>query len=568
MQDRTTGLLACLTIVLCATAAVSDPTATSATAPADDGLSAAEKDLQWFRDAKFGLFIHWGPVSLTASEIGFSRAGEHRGSPGEPGPIPAAEYDNLYKRFNPVRFDAKQWVAIAKNAGMKYVVFVAKHLDGFCMFDSRHTDYKITNSPFGRDVAAELAKACHEAGLRLGFYYQPSDWYNPDRFTVHHARYVEYMHNQLRELCTNYGPVSIIWFDAYDSEADVNRYDAPGLFRMIRRLQPGVLINNRLYLPGDFDTPEQVVGKFQTDRPWETCMTIGSIWAWGGPTDHVKPYESLLRALIRCAVNGGNLLLNVGPMPTGEIDPRNVERLKQMGEWTGRFGDSIYGTRGGPYILRWWGGSTYKGNKVYLHLFRWDEDVLTLPPLPRKVVRSSAMTGGKPTVTQDADAIRIRLDPADRHALDTIIVLELEGPLPAMPPIRVGHEQTSLTRGRQATGSNVYMQMKEVGPAMAVDGDNSSRWATDADVTSAWLEVDLDQPATFGRALIQEAYDRVQEFELQYRDGDEWLTWARGTTIGAEFVIRFPPVTARSVRLNVVKSIGGPTICEFHLYPH
>lgn len=437
MREHEAAFPACLTAVLLLATVASGQTRPSETSPADDGLSAAERDLQWFRDAKFGLFIHWGPVSLTAMEIGFSRAGEHRGSPGECSPTPAAEYDKLYKRFNPVRFDAKQWVAIAKDAGMKYVVFVAKHLDGFCMFDSRHTEYKITNSPFGRDVAAELAKACQEAGLRLGFYYQPSDWYHPDRLTAHHARYVEYMHNQLRELCTNYGRVSIIWFDVYDSVADVNRYDAPGLFRMIRRLQPGVLINNRLYLPGDFDTPEQVVGRFQTDRPWETCMTIGSIWAWGGPQDHVKSYESLLRTLIRCAVNGGNLLLNVGPMPTGEIDPRNVERLKELGKWTSRYGDSIYGTRGGPYILRWWGGSTHKGNKVYLHLLRWDEDVLTLPPLPREVVGSVAMTGGQPSVTQDADAIRIRLAAADRHALDTIIVLELDGPLPAIPPTGV-----------------------------------------------------------------------------------------------------------------------------------
>lgn len=561
------AIRASLTLVLLFGVPASGPRFVLARAAESEDLSASEQDLQWFRDAKFGLFIHWGPVSLTQREIGFSRAGEHRGSPGEPGPTPASEYDRLYQQFNPVRFDAKRWVSIARDAGMKYVVFVAKHLDGFCMFDSGYTDYTITHSPFRRDVAAELARACHEAGLKLGFYYQPSDWYHPDRHTANHARYVEYMRNQLRELCTRYGPVSIIWFDAYESVADEHTYDSRGMFRMIRQLQPGVLINNRLCLPGDFDTPEQAVGTFRAGRPWETCMTIGTTWAWGGPGDHVKTYESLLRTLVRCAVRDGNLLLNVGPMPTGEFDPRDVERLRELGRWTARYGESIYGTRGGPYILRWWGGSTYKDNKVYLHLLRWDEDVLTLPPLPRKLVRSVALTGGTPSVVQEADAIRVHLPPDDRDPLDTVIVLELDGPLPALQPLDVDPGGLSLTRGRPAKASNVYGGMQEVGPAMAVDGEETSRWATDADVTAAWLEVDLGQPVTFSRALIREAYDRVQEFELQYQDSGQWRTCVRGTEMGSEFITRFPPVTAQTVRLNILRSIGGPTIWEFQLWP-
>jgi len=187
-------------------------------AQSKDYLKAAEQDVQNWREMKFGLFIHWGPVSLKGTEIGWSRGGERRGRSGA-GSIPAEEYDNLYKRFDPVKFNADEWIQTAKDAGMKYLVFTSKHHDGFSMFDSAHTDYKITNSPFKRDVVKELADACHKAGLKLGYYYSPVDWFHPDYRTATHPKYIDFMHNQLREICTNYGRIDIIWFDGLGGAA-------------------------------------------------------------------------------------------------------------------------------------------------------------------------------------------------------------------------------------------------------------------------------------------------------------------------------------------------------------
>ncbi|HNR35944.1 MAG TPA: alpha-L-fucosidase, partial [Candidatus Hydrogenedentes bacterium] len=272
--------------------------------------------MQWWREARFGLFIHWGPVSLKGTEIGWSRGGERRGTGGAPGQIPVEVYDNLYKEFNPVEFNAREWVEIAKQAGMKYLVFTTRHHDGFSMFDTALSDYKITNSPFKRDVVAELAQACHEAGLRLGFYYSPPDWHHPDYRTENHARFLEYLHGQVRELCTNYGRLDIFWFDGLGGT--VKDWDSEKLVAMIRRLQPDIIVNNRAGLPEDHDTPEQTVGTFQRSRPWETCMTIGDQWAWK-PNDRVKSLKQCLDVLVRCAGGDGNLLFNVGPMPDGRI---------------------------------------------------------------------------------------------------------------------------------------------------------------------------------------------------------------------------------------------------------
>ncbi len=337
-----------------------------------------------------------------------------------------------------MKFDAKEWVAIAKASGMKYLVFTTKHHDGFSMFDSKLTDYKITNSPFKRDVVAELAEACREAGLRLGFYYSPPDWHHPDYRTENHAGYIEYLHGQLRELCTNYGQLDIVWFDGLGGKAE--DWDSENLFKMIRELQRHTIINNRAGLPGDFDTPEQEIGRFQTHRAWESCITICRQWAWK-PGDQMKSLEECIDTLVRCAGGDGNLLLNVGPMPTGEIEPRQVARLKEMGAWLERYGEAIYATHGGPFRPGPWGASTYSGARVYVHVLDWPEDTLTLPPIPKRIVASSVLTGGSARVTQSDEGIEIAVPTAHRHEIDTVVVLELDGP---------AAEIESVTRGRSS----------------------------------------------------------------------------------------------------------------------
>ncbi|MCX8038201.1 MAG: alpha-L-fucosidase [Candidatus Sumerlaeia bacterium] len=546
-------------LVLCGGAMAGDNAQTPAR------LQATPEEMHWWRDAKFGLFIHWGPVSLKGTEIGWSRDGERRGRPGgRPGEIPAAEYDNLYKQFNPTKFDAREWVRIAQAAGMKYLVFTSKHHDGFCEFDSKLTTYTIMHSPFGRDVCREIANACHEAGLKVGWYYSQPDWYHPDYRTENHARYIEYLHGQLRELCTNYGKIDIIWFDGLGGKPE--DWDSTRLITMIRTLQPGVIINNRAGLPADHDTPEQRIGKAQFDRAWESCITICRQWAWK-PNDEMKSLKQCLQTLVQVVGGDGNLLFNVGPMPTGEIEPRQVERLKEMGAWLKKYGESIYGTRGGPFVPAPWGVSTRKGNKVYVHILDWNYGGgnITLPAIPRKVVRHSVLTGGTAEVKQTRDGIEISVPENDRQDIDTIVVLELDGSAMDLAP--VAGEWKSLTTGKTATASNVYQKdFWHYGPQAAVDGDPHTRWATDRGVRQAWLEVDLGAEATFDRARIVEEYNRVRKFELQYKKGDQWIRFAGGDTIGDRKMLSFPPVTAQVVRLNILNATEGPTLCEFHLY--
>jgi alpha-L-fucosidase len=522
-------------------------------------LKASDEDVQWWRDLKFGLFIHWGPVSLKGTEIGWSRGGERRGTGGT-GEIPVEVYDNLYKEFNPVQFNADEWLQIAKDAGMRYMVFTSKHHDGFSMFDSKLTDYKITNSPFKRDVVGELADACHKAGLRLGYYYSPVDWHHPDYRTANHQRYIDYMHGQLREICTNYGQIDIVWFDGLGGSA--KDWDSERLFPMLRQLQPHVILNDRAGLPADHDTPEQRIGNFQKDRPWETCMTICQQWAWK-PNDRMKSLTECLQTLVRVVGGDGNLLFNVGPMSDGRIEPRQVERLREMGQWLSQYGESIYGTRGGPFKTTARIASTYSGNVVYVHILEWSGDAITLPALPKKVTASSLLTGGTATVRQTQDAIEITVPQESRREIDTIVKLTLDGPAANIEPLAL--PSASLAAGKTPTASNVFQNSSGYAAAKAFDDDPATRWATDSGTKQAWLEVDLGKPATFGRVAISEAFDRVRSFELQYKDGNAWKTFLKGARIGDEYSQVFRPVTAQVVRLNILEATDGPTIWEFQL---
>jgi len=546
------GLVFCLLTITCTKSA---DTGTS------NFLQAGEQDIQAWRQMKFGLFIHWGPVSLKGTEIGWSRGGERRGrNDKSTGSVPVEVYDNLYKQFNPVKFDAGQWVQIAKDAGMKYLVFTSKHHDGFSMFDSKLTDYKISNSPFKRDVVAELADACHKGGLKLGYYYSPVDWYHPDYRTENHARYIEFMHGQLREICSNYGRIDIIWFDGLGGTA--KDWDSENLLTMIRRLQPHVIINNRAGLPADHDTPEQRIGAFQTGRPWETCMTICQQWAWK-PNDELKSLKQCIDTLVKVVGGDGNLLFNVGPMPTGEIEPRQVERLKEMGAWLKEYGQSIYATRGGPFMPGPWGASTHKDNNIYVHILSWPDEKLTLPPVPKKIIASSVLTGGTVIVKQTEEFIEISVPESYRQELDTIIKLDLDGPAGEIAPLSL--PSASLVYRKKVRASNVYQNISQHGPDKAVDDDPATRWATDSGVKQAWLEVDMGKPITFNRVKISEEYERVREFELQYKDNGQWKTFTRGAKIGPDYVKDFEPVTAGQVRLNILDATDGPTIWEFQL---
>ena len=402
---------------------------TSVAQERNDGGKAPPEAVAKWRQLRFGLFIHWGPVSLKGTEIGHSRGLQ----------VPIEEYDNLYKRFNPVKFDADEWVKIAKDAGVKYIVHITKHHDGFCMFDTKQTDYNIMHTPFGRDIIKELACACRRQQMPLGLYYSVCDWWHPDfplgspkgRTRKPHPnldRYEQYMCRQLDELCRNYGPLLTMWFD-YPQE--VQRPARPprnavGPVAAARHPdQQSPRLAHGAHIPADYDTPEQKVGPMQTDRPWETCMTLCQQWAWK-PNDRMKSLKECLHVLVNTAGGDGNLLLNVGPMPDGRIEPRQAERLREIGRWLAKYGQSIYGTRGGPFQRGPWGAATCKDDTVYLHVLDPNLDSIKLPPLARKIVGSSVLTGGTATVKQSDDSIQVSVPKADRQDIDTIVALTLE----------------------------------------------------------------------------------------------------------------------------------------------
>ena len=434
----TVPLLAALLFVPTALAA---PSASGEAANAELAkvpLKATPAEIQWFRDAKFGLFIHWGPASQLGVELSWGRKSTRPFDINQHGPRKIDPvYDNQYKTFNPVKFDAKEWVQIAKGAGMKYLVFTTKHHDGFSNFHTKHSDYNIANTPFKRDIVKELADACHKGNLKLGFYYSQRDWYHTDYLTENHDRYLKFFHGQMKELCTNYGKVDIMWFDSY-GRSSLDQWDTANLFRCIRRWQPGIIINNRgsailggynrgpKELWGDFDTPEQRVGKYQTDRPWESCITlVGHQWAYK-PGGKMLSLKRCIHILVTCVCGDGNLLLNVGPMPTGEIEPRQVKRLKEIGAFLDRYGQSIYKTRGGPIRPGRWGGTTHRDGVIYVHVLNWNgKDSISLPPIEKKIVKTALLTDGRATVVQQKDGVTIHADKEARQALDTIVALKL-----------------------------------------------------------------------------------------------------------------------------------------------
>lgn len=403
----------------------------------------AQRDarMAWFREARFGMFIHYGPVTLTGLELSWSRANSNPKCPNN-GPTPAAIYDNLYKKFNPTNFNASEWAGIAKDGGMKYVVLTAKHCDGFLLWNSKVDGYNIAATPFKRDICAELSQAVRKKGLRIGWYFSPMDWRDPDCRSQNNARFVGHMQTELREILSNYGKIDVLWFDSDGNAADWNPATT---YPLVRRLQPRILINNRLEMGSveewknqgnlrtneDFYTPEQRVGGYDDQRPWETCMTLGTQWSWK-PEDQLKTPAEVVGILCRTVGGDGNLLLNVGPMPDGRIEPRQVEVLKRVGAWLAQNGESIYGTRGGPWKPATSVTSTRKDKVIFVQVLQAKGDSVELPAIAAKIKFASMLGGGKiKTETRDGKII-LHL-PAKRDPLASVIKLELDVPAMSIP---------------------------------------------------------------------------------------------------------------------------------------
>ena len=396
---------------------------------------------QWFRDAKFGMFVHWGVYSLLG-------AGEwvmqNR-------PIPVARYEWLATTFNPVKFDAKEWVALAKAAGVRYLTITARHHDGFSMFASRASRYNITDwAGYRSDPLQQLAEECRRQGIRLFFYYSQLDWHHPDywpRGSTGRAtgrpesgtwsRYLDFMDAQLEELLTGYGPIGGIWFDGM--------WDKPGAdwrlersYALIHRLQPGALIvpnHHQAPLPGEDvqtfeqDLPGANTAGFNTTAigalPLETSLTMNQSWGFNLTDTSFKSLRELIHYLVRAAGNDANLLLNIGPRPDGTIQPEAVERLRGIGTWLEGFGASVYGTRGGPFPPRPWGVSTQRGDSVFVHVLEWPDRVLALPPLEGRVLSANMLdTGRRVEVSVTGQGLTLTLPSGGLEQPDRVIVLQ------------------------------------------------------------------------------------------------------------------------------------------------
>ena len=527
--------------------------------------------LAWWRAARFGMFIHWGPVSLTGQELSWSRANSNTNCPNH-GPIPVSVYDNLYKKFNPTNFDANEWVGIAKNAGMKYMVLTAKHGDGFLLWDSKIDGYNISASPFHRDICAELAEAAHKQNEKIGWYFSPMDWRDPDCRSVNNDRFVKKIQAELRELFSNYGQIAVCWFD---SDGRPTLWDPATTYPLVRGLQPQIIINNRLEMSTteqwihqgqlhsneDYYTPEQRIGAFDDQTPWETCMTIGTQWSWK-PDDKIKSAGEAIRILAECAGGDGNLLLDVGPMPDGRIEPRQVEVLKQVGDWLDKNGESIYGTRGGPWKPTKAIASTRRGKIIYLHILHVQVGTIELPDIAGKIKSASLPQGGQVEFTQHDGKFTLTVPAASGKATDLVVKLTLKASAMDLPVIEIPPTF-------KAVASNVYQHDdSNYGALQAFDEDAQTRWATDDGTKQAWIIADFLKLQTFSRVHISEAYpNRVQKFEFQYRDGGDWKNIFTGTTLGNNFQKSFAPVTAQEFRLNIIDATAGPTISEIELLP-
>ena len=406
-----------------------------------------DERMRWFRDAKFGMFIHWGPCSVGQKEIGWGREGNRPWDINRLGPRQDdLEYDSYSKEFNPTQYDPDAWVKFAKDSGMKYMVLITKHHDGFSMFDTKLSPYNIMNTPYGKDIVRMFVEACRRHDMKCGLYYSTRDWYHPDYLVRDNRKYDQWYRGQIEELLTNYGKIDMMWFDHVGGR-DWGRWKFDELFAMMYRLQPHLLVNNRAakfcgpktpedrgpsstdivkMTEGDFYTPEGRIGSMDIEKDWESCIHVGKGWSYRGE-DGFKGPEECIRMLVSCVTGGGNLLLNFGPRPDGTFASGEAAVARAAGEWLGRYGDAIYGTRGGPYRNGPWGGSCHKENRLYLFLYDWPSvGPLSFDPMPRRVLSARTLEGAPVTFNQDVHRLEVDVPLGDRVIPVTVIELTLD----------------------------------------------------------------------------------------------------------------------------------------------
>ncbi len=516
-----------------------------------------EDRMQWWTDAKFGMFIHWGVYSVPAGTYHEERVpgiGEwimHNGK------IPSAEYKKYAAEFNPVRYDPEAWVKMAKSAGMKYIVITSKHHDGFALFDSKVTDWDVVDAtPYGKDLLKPLVEACRREGIRIGFYYsQAQDWNHPGGAAMgghwdpaQDGDMDEYLDKiavpQVEEILANYGGLDILW---WDTPADMTKERAEKFLPVIAKY-PNLITNNRLGggIDGDTETPEQFIPATGfPGRHWEVCMTMNDTWGYKSYDDNWKSTRDLILKLSEIVSKGGNFLLNVGPTSLGEIPEASITRLREVGEWMDVNHDAIYGTKASPFSYLPWGRATLKGQIVYLHVTEWPADRILKVPLQNKPLKAYLLAdpGTKLEMTKEADHITIKVPAQAPGGNLSIVALEFKGDPQVLPIPTAGKTGTASSADATAPVASLF------------DGDPKNAWKPAEGETTGWVEVDLGEDMKIGNFSVSEPWHpwdhHGQEFTLQCKKDGQWMDVISGKTNGCGHSQSFEPVTGRYFRLNI-----------------
>ncbi|VGO18613.1 alpha-L-fucosidase [Pontiella sulfatireligans] len=449
-----------------------------------------------WKDNRFGMFIHWGPISQMGETLSHSRNSPSHHPGGKPYKVSKIEpevYDVQYKTFNPVKFDADDMLKMAKKAGVDYIVFTAKHHAGFSMFDSAVTEYDMMSTPYKKDIVKLLADGCRANDMNFGFYYSPRDWGHPDCDSENnHDRYIQFYKAQMGELMTKYGPIHEIWFDGMGpgNWGDTSRE----IMGAIRALHPDAMVNDRGGAGADFYTPEHDISYFNREHNWESCQTTTGQWGYN-PNQNAKSIEDLMEILLYVWGGDGNMLLNIGPMGDGAVSPAERERFEQIADWWGVHGEeSIRGSRGGTYMPGPWGTATCKDSRVFLHIFRWPaQGGLQFPALKGLKLKSARLlNGGSVKAKANAKGILVDVPSADREPIVTTVELTFDGPTFPVEPLQ---RRASLAEQATLTASHNPEALSNL-----TDQNANTYWDAKAakGEKEIWVEAKFDEPVTIG----------------------------------------------------------------------